>query len=98
MQPVIQFLVWFIVSLFVVYSFCLNTAAAVFFDSIKLSLTLTNIQATLATSAFILSFALMQIPAGFFLDKYPAKYVVSSGILLLALVHYYFAIALVKHS
>jgi MFS family permease len=78
-------LVWLIVTLFVVYSFCLNTAAAVFFDSVKTTLHAGNVQATLAVSAFILGFACMQIPAGYLLDKYNARFVVSSGVLILAL-------------
>src|SRR5579883_1175267 len=78
-------LIWFIVTLFVVYSFCLNTAAAVFSDAIKTSLHADNVGASMATGAFILGFACMQIPAGYLLDKFNARYVVSSGVFLLAL-------------
>lgn len=78
-------IVWFIATLFVIYSFFLNTAAAVFADSIKTSLHLSNLQASLATGAFILGFACMQIPAGYLLDKFNARWVISSGIFLLAL-------------
>lgn len=78
-------LVWFIVTLFVVYSFCLNTAAAVFSESIKTSLHASNISVSIAVGAFIIGFALMQIPAGYLLDKYNARFVVSAGVLLLAL-------------
>ncbi|MBA2654111.1 MAG: MFS transporter [Gammaproteobacteria bacterium] len=75
---------WFIATLFVVYSFCLNTASAVFFGAIKQTLHASNIGASLATGSFILGFALMQIPAGYLLDKYNPKWGVSLGILLLA--------------
>lgn len=78
-------LVWFIATLFVVYSFCLNTAAAVFENSVKVSLHASNMGVAVATSAFILGFACMQIPAGYLLDRYNARFVVSFGILLLAL-------------
>jgi len=78
-------IVWFIATLFVVYSFCLNTAAAVFATAIKTSLNASDIGVSMATGAFILGFACMQIPAGYLLDKYNARYVVSSGIFLLAL-------------
>lgn len=78
-------LVWFIVTLFVVYSFCLNTAAAVFSEAIKNSLHVSNLGVSIAVGAFIVGFALMQIPAGYLLDKYNARFVVSSGILLLIL-------------
>lgn len=77
--------VWLIVTLFVVYAFCLNTAAAVFSDSIKSSLHITNVEASIAVGTFIIGFAFMQIPAGYLLDKYNAKFVVSAGVLLLTL-------------
>lgn len=76
--------VWFIVTLFVIYAFCLNTAAAVFSESIKTSLQISNMSVSIAFGAFIIGFAFMQIPAGYLLDKFNARYVVSAGILLLA--------------
>lgn len=78
-------IVWFISTLFVIYSFCLNTAAAVFSGAIKSSLQATDLGVSLATSAFVLGFACMQIPAGYLLDRFNARFVVSIGILLLAL-------------
>ncbi len=78
-------IVWFIVTLFVVYSFCLNTAAAVFSEPIKQSLQASNLGVSIAVGAFIIGFALMQIPAGYLLDKYNTKWVISSGVLLLAI-------------
>jgi MFS family permease len=78
-------LVWLLATVFVVYSFCLNTAAAVFSDAIKTSFGIGNIGVTLALSAFIVGFACMQIPAGYWLDRFNARYVVNSGILTLTL-------------
>ena len=80
-----KYLIWLIITLFVVYAFCLNTAAAVFSSAIKLTLGVSDIQASIATGAFILGFASLQIPAGYFLDKFNAKYVVSFGVFLLAI-------------
>src|SRR5580704_18514937 len=77
--------VWFIVTLFVVYSFCLNTAAAVFSESIKKTLHVNNFGLSIAVGASIIGFAFMQIPAGYLLDKYSARLVISAGVLLLAL-------------
>lgn len=77
-------LVWVVATLFVVYSFCLNTAAAVFSDSIKETLQINDLTVSLASGAFILGFACMQIPAGYLLDRFNARFVVSCGILLLA--------------
>lgn len=85
MKTLHGWVVWFIVTLFVVYSFCLNTASAVFSDAIQTSLYASNIGVSIASGAFILGFACMQIPAGYLLDKFNARFVVSSGILLLAL-------------
>jgi MFS family permease len=76
--------VWFVVTFYVVYSFSLNTAAAVFSPAIKTSLHTTSIQASIAVTMFIVGFAIMQIPAGYLLDKYRSKVVVSAGILILA--------------
>jgi MFS family permease len=84
-KEVYGFIVWFIATLFVVYSFCLNTAAAVFAIAIKTSLHATDLGVSIATGAFILGFACMQIPAGYLLDKFNARYVISSGVFLLAL-------------
>lgn len=52
---------WFIVTLFVVYSFCLSTAAAVFSESIKNTLHVSNVNVSIGVGAFIIGFALMQI-------------------------------------
>jgi MFS family permease len=78
------YVVWFVATLYVVYAFCLNTAAAVFTDAIEVSLHTSHMGAAIATGAFILGFACMQIPAGYLLDKFNIKYVVSAGVLLLA--------------
>src|SRR5689334_10061599 len=78
-------IVWFVTTLFVIYSFCLNTAAAVFADAIKTTLHASDVAVSFATAAFILGFACMQIPAGYLLDKFNARFVVSTGVFLLAL-------------
>jgi len=78
-------IVWFISTLFVIYSFCLNTAAAVFSSAIKTTLHASNFGVSIATGAFILGFACMQIPAGYLLDKFNARFIVSTGVFLLAL-------------
>lgn len=79
------YVVWFVATLFVIYSFCLNTAAAVFAGPIKTSLNASDFEVSIGMGAFILGFACMQIPAGYLLDKFNPRIVVSSGILLLAL-------------
>src|SRR3990167_5814984 len=76
---------WLIVSFFVVYSFCLNTASAVFSHSIRIALHLTTIETSYALSAFIVGFSCMQIPAGYWLDRFNTKKVVAIGIGLLAM-------------
>ncbi len=85
MKPFQGVFVWAILTLFVAYSFCLNTASAVFSTVIKSSLHVGDLDASLATGAFIAGFALMQIPAGYLLDRYNPRWVISSGIFLLAL-------------
>ncbi|WP_182350284.1 hypothetical protein [Legionella sp. PC1000] len=67
MQKIYGTIVWLIATLCSVYSFCLNTAAAVFSDPIKNTLHTSDYGASLATSAFILGYACMQIPAVIFL-------------------------------
>lgn len=79
------YLVWIIVTLFVLYSFCLNTAAAVFAEAIKTSLHASDLGVSVAVGAFIVGFALMQIPAGYLLDKFNTRFVISSGVFILAL-------------
>ncbi len=85
MERIYGYIVWFTVTLFVVYAFCLNTAAAVFADTVKTTLGTNSFYISLAMSAFIFSFACMQIPAGYLLDKFNPKIIVSTGILLFAL-------------
>src|SRR5579864_9543600 len=85
MQKIYGSIVWLIATLFVVYSFCLNTAAAVFSETIKTTLHVSNLGVSFAAGSFILGFACMQIPAGYLLDKFNARFVVSAGVLLLAL-------------
>jgi nitrate/nitrite transporter NarK len=85
MKPTIYgYIVWFISTLFVIYAFCLNTAAAVFQETITHSLNTTHFQTSIAMGAFIAGFACMQIPAGYLLDRLNARYVVSIGVLILA--------------
>ncbi len=79
------FLIWFILTLCSIYSFSLNTAAAVFTDAIKNTLQTTDIGTSYAAGTFILGFACMQIPAGYLLGRYNARYIVSSALLLFAL-------------
>ena len=78
-------LVWFISTLFVIYAFCLNTAAAVFSDAVKVSLGITNLEATYAVGAFTIGFAVMQIPAGYLLDRFNTKLILSLGVFFMAL-------------
>lgn len=78
-------IVWFIATLFVIYAFCLNTAAAIFSDAVQATLHASSIGISIASGAFILGYACMQIPAGYLLDKYNARFVVSTGVFLLAL-------------
>ena len=85
MKTVYGYWVWFIATLFVIYAFCLNTAAAVFSSSIKTALHSSDVQFSYAAGAFICGFALMQIPAGYLLDRYNTRIVVSAGVLLLGL-------------
>jgi len=63
----------------------LNTAASVFTNTIQKSLHISDTNISLAMSAFILGFACMQIPAGYLLDKYNSKFIVSGGIAILAI-------------
>lgn len=64
--------VWLVSILFVIYAFCLNTTAAVFFDAIKNTLHATHFEVPLAMGAFILGFSLMQK------DSYPANGVIKN--------------------
>jgi len=79
------FLIWFILTLCCIYAFSLNTATAVFSDAIKNSLQASDMEVSCAAGSFILGFAGMQIPAGYLLDRYNARYIVSGGLLLFAL-------------
>jgi MFS family permease len=78
-------LIWFIVTLFVVYAFFLNTAGGVFAETIKAYLHLSNFGAAFAVGSFVLGFACMQIPAGYLLDRYSIKFTTTGGLFLLAL-------------
>jgi MFS family permease len=84
-QKIFGSVVWFIATLFVIYSFCLNTASAVFSDAIKSSLHANDFNVSLAMGAFVLGFACMQIPVGYLLDKFNARFIVSAGVFLLAI-------------
>lgn len=77
--------IWFVSTLFVIYAFCLNTAAAVFSSAVKSSLALTDVQAAYAVGAFTIGFACMQIPAGYLLDRFSTKIILSLGVLCMAI-------------
>lgn len=78
-------LIWLITTLFVMYGFCLNTAVAVFLDEIKMSLHTNDVGLSMAFGSFVAGFAIMQIPAGYLLDRYNIHFLVSVAILLTTL-------------
>ncbi len=84
MSKVNGIIAWFICTIYVLYTFALNTASAVISPAIQSSFKLTNIEATIAVTAFIVGFACMQIPAGYLLDRYPLRLVVGGGVLILS--------------
>lgn len=75
-------IIWFIATLFVIYGFCLNSAAAAFSDEIKQSLHTNEVGISIAIGSFITGFALMQIPAGYLLDRYSTHVWVSGAVFL----------------
>lgn len=77
--------VWFILTLCCIYAFTLNTAAAVFSNAIKTSLHASDVGVSYAAGSFIIGFACMQIPAGYLLDRFNARFIVSGSLLLFAL-------------
>ena len=85
MKTIYGLLVWFVSTLFVIYAFCLNTAAAVFSDSIKASLHASNLDVSYAVGAFTVGFAVMQIPAGYLLDRFNIRFITGIGVFVLAL-------------
>ncbi len=78
-----RILTWFIATLFVVYTFTLGTAASVFSDAIQCSLHLSPAEVSLSFGLFVIGFACMQLPAGFLLDRYSARYVLSAAITIM---------------
>lgn len=80
-----KYIIWLVITLFVTYAFCLNTASAAFAPIIQASLHLGEIGLSVASGAFTLGYACMQIPAGYLLDKYNPRWVVSIGLLLLVI-------------
>lgn len=80
-----KWLAWLVITFFVGYSFCLNTAAAVFADSIRSSLHVNTLDVVYAVGTFTIAFAFMQIPAGYLLDRFNSKLIVSLSIFLLAI-------------
>ncbi len=85
MKNIRGMLIWLVGTLFVVYAFFLNTAGAVFSDTFKNSLHLSDMGAAFAVGSFVLGFACMQIPAGYLLDRFSVRWVASGGLALLAL-------------
>ena len=77
--------IWIILTLFVVYSFSLSTATGVFLPSVRESLGLSDIIATYVLQAFVIAYALMQLPAGYLIDNLRARWVVSIGVCFLAI-------------
>lgn len=76
-------LIWLITTLFVIYAFCLTNVDAAFIDEIKLSLDLDDVGISIALGSFILGFAIMQIPAGYLLDRYNIRLIVCCAIVLI---------------
>ena len=85
MRTVTGLIIWLVSALFVIYAFCLNTAAAVFAGAVETSLHLSSVQAAYAVGAFTIGFALMQIPAGYLLDRFNTKIILSAGVLMMAI-------------
>ncbi len=88
-----RILIWFVATLFVIYTFTLGTAASVFSDAIQQSLHLSPAQTSLSFGLFVIGFACMQLPAGFLLDRYNTRYVLSAAIILMMLATFLASIA-----
>ncbi len=78
-------MVFFVSAFFVAYAFCLNTAGAVFAENVKTTLHVSDVEITFAIGAFIFGFACMQIPAGFLLDRFNARFILIGALLFLVL-------------
>ncbi len=87
-KSVRQSLIWLIITIFVIYAFCLTNVDAAFIDEIKLSLKLNDVGISIALGSFILGFAIMQIPAGYLLDRYNTRWIVCSSIILIVIGNY----------
>lgn len=86
-------LIWLISTLFLVYGFCLNTTGAFLSEHISSSLHFSDLNLSIAIGSFIVGFALMQIPAGYILDRYDIRWGMSGAILLIVLSNFLISLA-----
>lgn len=77
--------VWFVSTLFVIYVFILTNIVGIFSDNLKDSFHTTNTGVSWALASFVIGFACMQIPAGYLLDRYNARFLVGSAVLLVVI-------------
>lgn len=88
----ISWLIWALATLFVIYEFLLDTTFGLIANKVSTTLTLSVSEMGLLSATFFLSYALMQVPAGFLLDRSSARWVLSialatatAGVLIFAM-------------
>ncbi len=74
---------WLVAASFLIYQVCAQNAFAPLQDQLKTDLQLADAQVAIISSAFFISYALMQIPAGVLIDRFGVGWIVPPACLLL---------------
>ena len=81
----LAWMIWFVVTLFVIYKFTTQTGYAVINASVADSLSLSLAQVGLLGSVYTFAFAAMTVPTGALLDRYGARITLTAAAGLIAL-------------
>jgi MFS family permease len=84
---------YFIAAAFLLYEMALQTSPSIMTQPITTALNISNFHFSLILTSYFISYSLMQIPAGLFLDRFSVRYCLIFSIIVCTLGAYLFSIA-----
>jgi len=83
-------MIWFIGTLFVVYQLMLQNGFGAISENVTKDLSLTAVGTGVLSGSFLITYSLMQLPAGLALDRFNPRWLMAAGALICAIAAWFF--------
>jgi len=83
-------MIWFVGTLFVVYQLMLQNGFGAISESVTRDLSLTAVGTGVLSGSFLITYSLMQLPAGLALDRFNPRWLMAGGALICAIAAWFF--------